>query len=472
MIGIVRRKEVLEMTRDGRFRWAAGVIFTLLALALLLGWKQHSEIERQHADARKATREHWLGQGRKNPHSAAHYGIYAFKPKLPMALLDKGTDSFTGVAVWLEAHKQNEFQFRPARDATMLARFGELTAAGVLQILIPLLIVVLTFGAFSGEREQGTLRQLLSLGVDRRELAAGKAMGVAAAMALLLTPAAALGSLVLVLASGTASMASAAPRAAVLAVSYLLYFAAFLGISLAVSARVRSSRLSLLILLGFWIANCLVAPRAATDLSKRLYPTPSAFTFAQQVAADLKNGVDGHDPADQRAARLLATVMRQYNVSRIEHLPVNFSGISLQAGEEHGNEVYDRRYGELWAQFDRQNRLQQAGGVVAPLLGIRAASMGLAGTDFAQHRHFAAAAEDYRRMLNRAMNQEITEKAPKNAPYLAGDDLWSRVPPFEYDAPGVGWVLGNVWPGLLALAGWALAGFALAAVSAARIEVE
>ena len=94
-----------------------------------------------------------------------------------------------GVAVWLEAHKQNDFRYRPAQDATAVARFGELSAAAVLQLLVPLLIILLGFSAFAGERDLGTLRQLLSLGVRPRDLAAGKALGVASALGLLLVPA-------------------------------------------------------------------------------------------------------------------------------------------------------------------------------------------------------------------------------------------------------------------------------------------
>ena len=74
--------------------------------------------------------QQWLGQTKKNPHSAAHYGVYAFKPKSPLAIVDTGIDPYMGVAVWLEAHKQNEFKYRPAQDRTAVGRFGEMTAAG------------------------------------------------------------------------------------------------------------------------------------------------------------------------------------------------------------------------------------------------------------------------------------------------------------------------------------------------------
>jgi ABC-2 type transport system permease protein len=43
----------------------------------------------QHETTRRATREQWLTQGTKNPHSAAHYGVNAFKPKMPLSLADR-----------------------------------------------------------------------------------------------------------------------------------------------------------------------------------------------------------------------------------------------------------------------------------------------------------------------------------------------------------------------------------------------
>src|SRR4029450_6815884 len=105
-----------------------------------------------------------------------------------------GVDPYVGVAVYLEAHKQNEFKFRPAQDAaTSIQRFGELTAAVVLQVLIPLLIILFAFSAFAVEREQGALRQVLSLGVERPRLAMGKTVGVAAALAAVLIPATLIG---------------------------------------------------------------------------------------------------------------------------------------------------------------------------------------------------------------------------------------------------------------------------------------
>jgi ABC-2 type transport system permease protein len=472
MITNIARKEFTDMLRDGRFRWATAIVFFLLLASIVMGGKHYREVKRQHDLAQAETRDQWLRQPSKNPHSAAHYGIYAFKPKMLPAMLDRGVDPFVGQSVWLEAHKQNEFRFRPAQDATAVQRFGELTAATVLQLLIPLLIVLLSFSAFASEREQGTLRQLLSLGVKKTDLAWGKALGIAGALGALIIPATVIGVIALALTSENGSLASSIPRMALMFTSYLLYFASFIGISLAVSARVKSSQMALVALLAFWIVNGLIATRAVTDIAKRIYPTPSAFAFQQAIDREMQGGVDGHDTADRRAEVLKQRVMKQYGVDSLEALPVNFAGISLQEGEEHSNVVFDKYYGLLWNRFDQQNRLKQVAGLLAPMLAIQSVSMGLAGTDFAHHRDFAAAAESYRRMLVKKMNENMISNAGKrDYSYLAQPALWQTVEEFRYEAPSTGWALRNQAIALAMLVVWFGIALTIALAATRRMRV-
>ncbi len=473
MVTRIARKEFTEMLRDGRFRWAGAIVFALLLASMVMGAKHHREVKRQHDLAQAETRDQWLRQPAKNPHSAAHYGIYAFKPKMLPAMLDRGVDPFTGQAVWLEAHKQNEFKFRPAQDSTAVQRFGELTAATVMQLLIPLLIVLLSFSTFAGEREQGTLRQLLSLGVKKTDLAWGKALGIAGALGALIIPATVIGITALALTSENGMLGSSAPRMALMFASYLLYFGVFIGVSLAVSAKARSSQMALVVLLAFWIINGLIAPRAIADVAKRAYPTPSAFAFQQAIDREMQGGPDGHDTADKRAEALKQRVLKQYGVDKLEALPVSFAGVSLQESEEHGNVVFDKHYSALWNQFERQNRLKQTAAIFAPMLAINALSMGMAGTDFAQHRDFAAAAEQYRRMLVKLMNDDMTYNAGKSDfSYLAQPAVWQKVPDFEYAAPSTGWALRHQTISLSLLALWFVATFAAALIAVKRIRVD
>ena len=469
MIRHIVRKEFTDVLRDGRFRWCSILVGALLLVSLGHGWVQARSAHEERAAAQATAREHWETQGEKNPHSAAHYGIYAFKPRLALSFVDEGVDPYTGTSVWLEAHRQNDFLLRPAQDATAAQRIGALTAAQVLQHLVPLLIILLTFGALAGERERGTLRQLLASGIGRRDLAVGKALGVAGALGLLLVPAAVVGAAALVVAS-PGPAASPLARGAVLAGVYLAYFTAFLALSLAVSAWARSARTALVVLLAVWVVNGLVAPRVAVDLSKWLHPTPSALEFARTVEREMATGAGDISPPDRDAStrRLLV----EYGVARVEDLPINAVGVYLQESEEFGNRIFDRNYGALWDTFERQGVVHETVALAAPLLAVRTLSMGLAGTDVEQHRHFATAAETYRRDLMRRMNGDMTENSlTGDFTYSVGAEVWEAVPPLQYAAPTLGWVLGNRILSLLVLGTWLVGAIIAAAVRVRRAEV-
>jgi ABC-2 type transport system permease protein len=283
-----------------------------------------------------------------------------------------------------------------------------------------------------------------------------------------LVPAVVIGVIALTLTSSTGLLAADLSRSALMMAAYGLYFLLFLALSLFVSAKAPSSRLALVILLAFWIINGLIATRGFSDLAGYLHPTPSAVEFAADLERDLADNSQTNKRLDEIRTRLL----NQYGVQKVEELPVNFSGISLQAGEEHGNEVFDKHYGSLFAGFERQNGIYQLGGLVAPLLAVRSLSMGLAGTDFAQHRHFTIAAEDYRRMIQRVLNKDIEEHPAKaGQQYLASGDLWAKVPEFVYEAPSASWVLANYTTSILSLILWSGLTILIALAAARRLEV-
>jgi len=468
---IIARRELTDISRDGRFRVSAAIIFSLLLVSLAAGWSHQRAVSAIHRDAEHAVREQWLAQPPKDPHSAAHYSSYVFKPREPLTLFDSGVDPFTGVAAWLEAHKQNEFQFRPAQDRTSLARFGELSASATLQLLVPIVIILLTFATFAGEREDGTLRQVIATGVAPWRLGAGKVAGAGLALGTLLLPAAILGAGAIALASSDGSIPI--DRVTALAVTYGAYFLVILVVALTVSALARTSTQALALLMAFWLLNTIVAPRLASAAAVRLHPAPTAFAFAKQVERDTYNGLTVHEYFQRHASDLRARLLAQHKVSAPQDLPVNFRGVDYMEREAHSSVVWDRHYRDLWDQFERQIRTQQAAAFAAPLLGVQALSMSLAGTDFFHHLRFASAAEAYRRQLVDHMNAAIANNSTsQQLNYVADDELWRSVPPFAYRTPGADWALRNSRTSQRALAGWMALGAVLLAWSVRRLRVD
>jgi ABC-2 type transport system permease protein len=347
-------------------------------------------------------------------------------------------------------------------------------AASTLQYLIPILIILLAFTKFAGEREDGTLRQLAAAGTSTGMLAAGKALGVAAALAFVLVPAAAIGAAALLSASGSAASGGLTMRIAALTAVYVTYFGVFVALALGVSAAARRSSHALALLIAFWVLNAIVVPRAASDVSRVLYETPTAFEFGQRVQRDIYDGLPVHAFNVRRAADLRERLLGEYKVSRIEELPVNFRGVDYLEREAHSNDVWESHYKTLWTAFEQQTAVHHRAGWVAPLMAVRALSMALAGADFFHHRDFAAAAETYRRRLVLAMNSQLAfgDGSRKMGAFAADASFWSTVAPFTYQQPGLRWALSHVGVSFAALGAWAVFSGALLVLAVRRMTVE
>ena len=65
------------------------VVFALVVVVSGIGsWASSAHADRDKLSVAQAERERWLHQGLKDPHKAAHYSVYAFKPSLPLQALD------------------------------------------------------------------------------------------------------------------------------------------------------------------------------------------------------------------------------------------------------------------------------------------------------------------------------------------------------------------------------------------------
>ena len=463
----IAAKDATETWRDGRFRWAAGLLFVLLVAAIAGGIQYQRDIARQHADAQRAERDTWLDKGDMNPHAAAHYGAFVFKPVQPLSAIDPGLDPFLGVFVFLEAHKQQLARHRPIEDASPTRRLGLLTPAAAALVLLPLLVIALTFSSFAGERDHGTLRPLLALGVSRWSLLAGKTLGALLPRAVGLGPAPLVAAVLLYFSAPDDPGAPIGARAWGLLGVYVVHAMIWTGLGLAVSARARSQATALVVLLALWFGNAFVMPPVAIAIAKAETPSPSAIEFAAAIDEEKATWPDW----DQRVERVLERFLEGEFESTMA--PANVEVVALLESEKEETALYDRHFAALFQRYQQQARTYERAGVVAPTLAARVLSMSLAGTDDLHDREFAAAAARYRATLLTTLNSELAESGRLNAfDYVRGRDLWERVPAFDYEPPGVMWAVSERRLSILVLAAW-LAAIGIAAVwsvSSMRLE--
>ncbi len=460
MLALIAKNECRQTLRDRRFWLLTALVWLLVLTATVVGFQSYRTLKAERETAAREARSQWLGQGDKNPHSAAHYGTYAFRPKSELSFVDFGIDSFVGTAIYLEGHRQNEARYSAAQDAGTLLRFGELTVAFVLQLLLPLLIVFLGFNAVSREREDNTLRLLLAQGIGGRALILGKITGLSGVMLLVLLPALLLCCSLLFFNAESDFTADSLVRSYWLILFYSLYGLAWVIGSVLVSAHSRSSARSLLVLVGFWMVACILIPKATANLGATLYPTPTRFTVTKALHEDVEKGLDGHNPADERVKALEKQVLGRYGVDSVSKLPINFDGLAMQEGEKYTSRVYARHMGELQTTFTRQNRVSDWASLINPYLAIRNLSMALAGSDYSQTVDFSRAAEAYRFHMVEFLNKYMRDHS-ETGDWKFKVNIWKTLPDFQYQPPSAGTVLSHYGLAIGSLLIWVAGGFLL-----------
>ena len=473
VIRLIARDELRLMARN-RVAVIAGVLLVLLTVvAVASSWAHQRGIADLRARHQHAAEEAFDAQPDRHPHRMVHYGQFIFRPLGPLAAFDPGVDAFTGNSMFLEGHRQNTANFGDVRQSSLLVRFGQLTPAFVLQVVAPLLLVFLGYGALARERERGTLRMLMMQGASRTQIVCGKlvALGTVATLA-------ALPALVGLLALAAYVQAALLPTAVLIA-GYLAYLALWVVMIVLISALSARSRDALLALVATWAVAVVLLPRVAPDLAGAAVPLANRMQTDVAIARELRSLGDAHNPDDPHFAEFKRSVLARHGVSRVEDLPVNYKGVVAMEGERLTSMLFDRHDKAGHAAQVQQIGIVQALSILSPTIALRSLSMAAVGTDLAAHRGFLDQAERYRYALVQHLNRmqaEGVRYSDETALDSGADrrkrvsaDNWQSAPDFAYEAPGQALLAQRALPGLAIVLAWLAVAAALLAFTARRM---
>lgn len=431
-----------------------------LCLATYIGWQNFRIQNEQRLKYKAEVRAKWLAKPDKHPHRMAHYGYLAFRNKHELSFFDFGIESFAGVSIFLEAHKQNTVNFSEAGFSNGMLRFGEMSVAMVLQLLVPLLIFFLGYNSISEEREAGTLKIILCQGVSWKELLFGKLLGITAVVFTLFLP---LILITIVIWGGLSDWqvsGDSAFRLVLLLLAYAIYFIICATLSVLVSAFHSSSRASLTTLVILWVFFTIVMPRITQAIGAQVFPAPSKIEFAAGIAKDLEKEGDSHNPDDPHYAKFKAETLKKYGVDDVSKLPFNYGGYVMAEGERISAKIYTEHQQQLNNTFEQQNSFVVAASYLNPFLAIKNLSMALTAADFATYTDFQRQAEVYRYGLAQHMNQLQVElisnkkAGPKEKAASIDHSHWAEQPDFNYEFKPVRTVISTQAGTLLSLGLW------------------
>ncbi len=451
---IIIRNEWLNLYRS---RVAMILLIVLLLLSGFTVWQAYKSFDKEQqirTNAAKYMRNKFLSQGEVNPHSAAHYGHFVYKPLSALSVLDEGVNPFTGVSLRLEGHRQNETLFSPSQNSSSLIRFGELNLGLVLQILFPLLIIFVCHNVITEEKEKGRLSIILTQGATLRQLVWSKILSFSIVWVISLTIS--MGVLLLTTSFGKQSIQM--DRFLGLFLLYSLYYFIITSLSVYVSAKSRTSSNALIIMLFGWLICTVLLPKATANIGENVVPLMSRVELEKKINEDNKNGINGHDPSNERTQRFKDSLLKVYQLDSLERLPVNLDGLLMQEDEEYHNIVYDKHLGNVQLQINRQNSISTYSSWLNPFAAIRSVSASLSGTDIHHHFDFTTKAEDYRRAIIKKMNNEQAYGGSKTGDWkwAVKADFWNDIDDFNYHQPDLKWALRHNSIEIMALLTWLL----------------
>ncbi|QLG44923.1 ABC transporter permease [Costertonia aggregata] len=442
-----------------------GIFMLLTAYAAVSGITNYSQQNAIRLEHQRKARQSWEANPDKHPHRMAHFGSFAFRMKQPLSMFEYGIESFTGNAVFLEAHRQNSVNFSDAGFSTGTLRFGELSMAMLLQLVLPLILFFLGFSVVVSERENGTLKILLSQGAQWKEILLGKALGLFVVALLFFAPIVLVTMLFLVFGDIPTDIGDSWQRFLVLFLGHVLFLLVLSVLSIVVSTTSRSAKNALLTLLGIWLLMVVLVPKTAQAVGNALYPTPSKLSFQSAVERDVIKKGDSHNPDDPYFNRLKDSVLTVHGVDSVTQLPFNYGGFVMREGEKTSAHLYKKHHDSLLNIYEKQNNVSRYTAVLNPFVAVKNISMAFTGTDFKGYVDFQDQAETYRYQLAQEMNELQMEyigarvKNSEGKVNVVRQEHWEEFPDFEHRMQLLQSSVKEASLGIFSLLGWVLFSF-------------
>ncbi len=172
-----------------------------------------------------------------------------------------------------------------------LPEIPELDWSFIIKIIFSLYVILLGYNAISGEKEQGTLRQILSNSMGRVKVLVAKYLAILLTVLVPLATGFIISLITIgifvpqVLTLGNLS------RLLLMLLLTLIYLSLFAFMSLLISSLIHKSSLVLLVLLALWVLFAIIVPNTSGVLSQSFSRVPSEYQTAKMIGPMIQQQV-------------------------------------------------------------------------------------------------------------------------------------------------------------------------------------
>jgi len=199
-------------------------------------------------------------------------GIDVYRPPVVMSVFSKGTENQLSDSAKIRLHGVSEISARLIDVNPYLSILPTLDISLILKIIVSVLALLVACDVISGERERGTLKLILSCTVARQKVLLGKFLAGLITLLVPLTIAFIVGLLILLFWPMVDLTVSDWVRIGLMYFVSLIFISTMYNIGLFVSCLTKSSSISLMLGLVFWVVFIMVIPNISVYLATQVRP--------------------------------------------------------------------------------------------------------------------------------------------------------------------------------------------------------
>jgi len=397
------RKELL--TNLLTMRLAVALIFTVL-LAAMTTLTGSIDFSRNYAAYREEAR-----QAREQLDEATVYS--QVRPRLvfppqPLSILSRGVMQTFAREYWVNVSGINVYA--PALisqyDSQFMKTLVQIDFTTVVGLLLSFLAVVLAFDGICGEREKGTLKQILTNPMARGQVVVAKLVGGIVTLAIPFTAGFAISLLIMLAVPDVVLSTADWARLACLYGLSLFFLGQVYGLSLMVSTLTRESDTALILCLFAWLVSGVGYVNALPSVSRYAIEAPPYQIYLDQREAlwethnaELREWGEQNPPPEGWAVfGLPRQGKRRYGT------PEGYAWLSrrevyrLEKRLKMEEDMYRARW-EAWKPMARQGYAVDDWSILSPISAYQMLSHLLTRTTLSDLFHLSQAGRDYRETL-------------------------------------------------------------------------
>ena len=435
MILTLIKKQILEDILDIRFTILFAICAVMIPLTLIIGQRNVSvELSDYQQSVRKY--EDKVSNGSFN---ALTFEALGFRPPSELQSFCIGLDDRIPRRIRTSYGEGIKTDDSATEENLNFSLYGKLDLLFVIKVVLSLAAIVLTFNTISGEKEQGTLRLMISNSLPRYEVIIAKYLGNLLIILLPLVLGLIIGLLSIFLASNSQVLGpDNLTRIALMFFAAIMYVSLFVDLGILVSVATSRSWTSIVASLFLWVILILVIPQTSGMIAEAVYPIKS------RKIVNLEKDVLKTDIEAQRSKEL-QKIFREANYVDLRKPIVQ----KYQAILDRESAKIEQDY---QVQLHAQNVIATIVSRISPASSLTFVFSALAKTGIAEMENFMRTAERFQSTIEQEVYRNAyADNTESGANVRLSMGGFSQTPRFQYTHVGMSETISEIVPDCILL---------------------